>query len=107
MLTSDVEIFPGLAECVVGTELMERMRKQAERFDPEIVYDDASEGDFKSRPFKVTVGKKIYEGKTIIISTGANAKWLGIPSETKFRVHGVSSCATTDGYFLQEKELVV
>ena len=107
MLTSDVENFPGFPESVVGPELMERMRKQAERFDPEIVYDDASEVDFKSRPFKVTVGKKIYEGKTVIISTGANAKWLGIPSETKFRGHGVSSCATCDGYFFKEKNVVV
>jgi len=107
MLTSDVENFPGFPESVVGPELMERMRKQAERFDPEIVYDDASEVDFKSRPFKVTVGKKTYEGKTVIISTGANAKWLGIPSETKFRGHGVSSCATCDGYFFKEKDVVV
>jgi len=107
MLTSDVENFPGFPESVVGPELMERMRKQAERFDPEIVYDDASAVDFKSRPFKVTVGKKIYEGKTVIISTGANAKWLGIPSETKFRGHGVSSCATCDGYFFKEKDVVV
>src|SRR5467141_1822931 len=107
MLTSDVENFPGFPESVVGPELMERMRKQAERFDPEIVYDDASAVDFKSRPFKVTVGKRTYEGKTVIISTGANAKWLGIPSETKFRGHGVSSCATCDGYFFKQKNVVV
>jgi len=103
MLTSDVENFPGFPESIVGPELMEQMRKQAERFGPEIVYDDASDVDFKSRPFNVTVGKKTYEGKTVIISTGANAKWLGIPSETKFRGHGVSSCATCDGYFLRKK----
>lgn len=107
MLTSDVENFPGFPESIVGPELMEQMRKQAERFGPEIVYDDASEVDLKSRPFNVTVGKKTYEGKTVIISTGANAKWLGIPSETKFRGHGVSSCATCDGYFFKEKNVVV
>ena len=107
MLTSDVENFPGFSESIVGPELMEQMRKQAERFDPEIVYDDASIVDFKSRPFNVAVGKKTYEGKTVIISTGANAKWLGIPSETKFRGHGVSSCATCDGYFFKEKSVVV
>ncbi len=107
MLTSDVENFPGFPESIVGPELMEQMRKQAERFGPEIVYDDASDVDFKSRPFNVTVGKKTYEGKTVIISTGANAKWLGIPSETKFRGHGVSSCATCDGYFFKEKSVVV
>jgi thioredoxin reductase (NADPH) len=107
MLTSDVENFPGFPESIVGPELMEMMRKQAERFGPEIVYDDASKVDFKSKPFSATVGKKAYEGKTVIISTGANAKWLGIPSETKFRGHGVSSCATCDGYFFKEKDVVV
>jgi len=107
MLTSDVENFPGFPESIVGPELMEHMRKQAERFGPEIVYDDASDVDFKSRPLSVTVDKKTYEGKTVIISTGANAKWLGIPSETKFRGHGVSSCATCDGYFFREKNVVV
>lgn len=107
MLTSDVENFPGFPESIVGPELMEMMRKQAERFGPEIVYDDASKVDLKSKPFSVTVSKKAYEGKTVIISTGANAKWLGIPSETKFRGHGVSSCATCDGYFFKEKDVVV
>ena len=107
MLTSDVENFPGFPEAVIGPELMERMRKQAERFGPEIVYDDASEVNFKSRPFNVTVGKKTHQGRAVIISTGANAKWLGIPSENKFRGHGVSSCATCDGYFFKEKDVVV
>jgi thioredoxin reductase (NADPH) len=86
---------------------MERMRKQAERFGPEIVYDDASKVNFRSKPFEVTVGKRTVQGRTVIISTGANAKWLGLPSETKFRGHGVSSCATCDGYFFKEKDVVV
>jgi len=107
MLTSDVENFPGFPESIIGPELMERLRKQAERFGPEILYDDAAEVNFKTRPFHVTVGKNMYSGKTVIISTGANAKWLGIPSETKLRGHGVSSCATCDGYFFKEKEVVV
>ena len=107
MLTSDVENFPGFPESVLGPELMEQMRKQAERFGPEIIYDDASKVNFKSKPFEVTVGKRILQGKTVIISTGANAKWLGLPSETKFRGHGVSSCATCDGYFFKEREVVV
>jgi thioredoxin reductase (NADPH) len=107
MLTSDVENFPGFPESILGPELMEQMRKQAERFDPEIIYDDASKVNFKSKPFEVTVGKRSFQGKTVIISTGANAKWLGIPSETKFRGHGVSSCATCDGYFFKEKDVVV
>jgi len=107
MLTSDVENFPGFPESILGPELMEQMRKQAERFDPEILYDDASKVNFRSKPFEVTVGKRSFQGKTVIISTGANAKWLGIPSETKFRGHGVSSCATCDGYFFKEKDVVV
>ncbi len=107
MLTSDVENFPGFPESIIGPELMERMRKQAERFGPEIIYDDAAEVELKSRPFKITVGKETYQGKTVIISTGANAKWLGIPSETRLRGHGVSSCATCDGFFFKEKDVVV
>jgi len=107
MLTSDVENFPGFSESILGPELMERMRKQAERFNPELIYDDASKVNFKSKPFEITVGKRVLQGKTIIISTGANAKWLGLPSETKLRGHGVSSCATCDGYFFKEKDVVV
>jgi thioredoxin reductase (NADPH) len=107
MLTSDVENFPGFPESILGPELMEQMRKQAERFDPEILYDDASKVNFRSKPFEVTVGKRSFQGKTVVISTGANAKWLGIPSEAKFRGHGVSSCATCDGYFFKEKDVVV
>ncbi len=107
MLTSDVENFPGFPEAILGPELMERLRKQAERFGPEIIYDDATKVNFKSKPFEARVGKRILQGKTIVISTGANAKWLGIPSETKLRGHGVSSCATCDGYFFKEKEVVV
>ena len=74
MLTSDVENFPGFPESILGPELMERMRKQAERFGPEIIYDDASQVNFKSKPFEVTVGKQTLQGRTVIISTGANAK---------------------------------
>jgi thioredoxin reductase (NADPH) len=107
MLTSDVENFPGFPEAILGPELMEQLRKQAERFGPEIIYDDASKVNLRSKPFEVIVGKKTFQGKTVIISTGANAKWLGLPSETKFRGHGVSSCATCDGYFFKEKDVVV
>ncbi len=107
MITSDVENFPGFSQAILGPELMERLRKQAERFGPEIIYDDVSKVDFKSRPFTITVGKNRHQGKTVIIATGANAKWLGIPSETKFRGKGVSSCATCDGFFFKDKEVVV
>src|SRR5216683_4489105 len=107
MITSDVENYPGFPEGVLGPELMEKFRRQAERFGPEIIYDDVSFVDFSSRPFKVVAGGKSYEGKSVIIATGANAKWLGLPSETKFRGKGVSSCATCDGFFFREKEVVV
>ena len=106
MITSDVENFPGFPEGVLGPELMEKLRRQAEKFGPEIIYDDVSFVDFSSRPFKVVGGGKSYEGKSVIIATGANAKWLGLPSETKFRGRGVSSCATCDGFFFKGKDVV-
>jgi len=107
MLTSDVENFPGFPKGILGPELMENMRKQAERFGPDIVFDDAAEVDFIARPFKVKVGSTIHEGKTVIVATGASAKWLGLQSETRLRGRGVSSCATCDGFFFREKEVVV
>jgi thioredoxin reductase (NADPH) len=106
MITSEVENYPGFPEGVLGPELMEKFRRQAERFGPEIVYDDVSFVDFSSRPFKIVAGGKMYEGKSVIIATGANAKWLGLPSETKFRGRGVSSCATCDGFFFKGKDVV-
>ncbi|HYU56212.1 MAG TPA: thioredoxin-disulfide reductase [Candidatus Dormibacteraeota bacterium] len=106
MITSDVENFPGFPDGVLGPELMEKLRRQAEKFGPEIIYDDVSFVDFSSRPFKVVGGGKSYEGKSVIIATGANAKWLGLPSETKFRGRGVSSCATCDGFFFKGKDVV-
>jgi thioredoxin reductase (NADPH) len=107
MITSDVENYPGFPEGILGPELMEKLRKQAERFGPEIVYDDVANVDFTKRPFTVTAGKHSYEGKTVIIATGANAKWLEIPSETRFKGKGVSSCATCDGFFFKDKEVIV
>jgi len=107
MITSDVENYPGFPEGILGPELMEKLRKQAERFGPEIVYDDVSNVEFTKRPFTVTAGKHSYEGKTVILATGANAKWLEIPSETRFKGKGVSSCATCDGFFFKDKEVVV
>src|SRR2546428_8048055 len=106
MITSDVENFPGFPEGVLGPELMEKLRRQAEKFGPEVIYDDVSFVDFSSRPFKVVASGKSYEGKSVIIATGANAKWLGLPSETKFRGRGVSSCATCDGFFFKGKDVV-
>jgi len=106
MITSEVENYPGFPEGMLGPELMEKFRRQAERFGPEIVYDDVSFVDFSSRPFKIMAGGKTYEGKSVILATGANAKWLGLPSETKFRGRGVSSCATCDGFFFKGKDVV-
>jgi thioredoxin reductase (NADPH) len=107
MITSDVENFPGFPEGILGPELMEKLRKQAERFGPQIIYDDVSKVDFSKRPFTVTAGNHSYQGKSVIIATGANAKWLEIPSETKFKGKGVSSCATCDGFFFKDKDVVV
>jgi len=107
MLTSEVENFPGFPQPILGPELMQNMRKQAEKFGPETIYDDASTVRFKTSPFEITVANKSYLGKTVIVATGAFAKWLGLPSEEKLRGKGVSSCATCDGFFFKEKEVVV
>src|SRR3989442_15366418 len=106
MITSDVENFPGFPEGVLGPELMEKLRRQAEKFGPEIIYDDVSFVDFSSKPFRVVAGGKSYEGKSVIIATGANAKWLGMPSETKFRGRASSSCATRAGFFVTGNDVV-
>lgn len=107
MLTSEVENFPGFPEPILGPELMERFRKQAERFGPEIVYDDVSKVDLSERPFTLHAGKEKYQGKTLIVATGAFAKWLGLSSEERFKGRGVSSCATCDGFFFKGKEVAV
>ena len=85
MLTQEVENFPGFEKGILGPKLMEEMRRQAERFGAEIILETATAADFKSKPFKVTAGNKTYEGKTVIIATGATAKWLGLESETRLR----------------------
>ena len=107
MLTGGVENFPGFADAVEGPTLMMEMRKQAERFGAEIIDDDVESVDFSSKPLKVIVGNKVHTAKSVIVSTGSSAKWLGIVSETKLRGKGVSSCATCDGYFFRGKRVVV
>ena len=107
MLTSGVENFPGFSEAVQGPQLMQEMRKQAERFCTQIIDDDVVSIDFSRNPFKVTVGSDVHTSKAVIIATGSSAKWLGLPSETKLRGRGVSSCATCDGYFFRGKRVVV
>ena len=107
MLTREVENFPGFENGILGPDLMTEMRKQAERCGAELLFEHATAVDFNSKPFKVTAGSKVYEAKTVIIATGASAKWLGLPSETRLRGRGVSVCATCDGPFFRNKKAVV
>ena len=107
MITTDVENFPGFPDGVMGPDLMDQIRKQAERFGTRIVSSDVSKVDFSQRPHKVWVGQDLYEAESIIISTGASARWLGVTGEERFRGLGVSACATCDGFFFRDKELVV
>jgi thioredoxin reductase (NADPH) len=107
MITSDVENYPGFAEAITGPKLMEEMRKQAMRFGATFKDEDATAVDFTARPFKVTSDSGVHEARSVIVATGSTAKWLGLPSETRLRGHGVSACATCDGFFFKEKEVVV
>ena len=107
MLTTEVENFPGFENGILGPELMEQMRKQAERFGAELVLENATSLDPKSKPFKVTVGNTVHEAKAVIIATGASAKWLGLESETQLRGRGVSVCATRDAAFFRNRKVVV
>jgi thioredoxin reductase (NADPH) len=107
MLTTGVENFPGFSNGIQGPNLMQEMRKQAERFGAEIIDEDVESVDFKHKPLQVTAGGHVYTANAVIIATGSSANWLGLPSEGKLRGRGVSSCATCDGYFFREKRVVV
>ncbi|MDP9405714.1 MAG: thioredoxin-disulfide reductase [Actinomycetota bacterium] len=108
MLTTEVENFPGFPQGRMGPELMNDLRKQAERFGAEIVTADVDRVDFASgSPFTVAVGGDAYRARTVIIATGATARWLGLPNEQRLIGRGVSSCATCDGFFFRDRELVV
>jgi thioredoxin reductase (NADPH) len=108
MITTDVENYPGFADVIQGPWLMEQMRLQAEHVGTKIIQDEITHIDFSSRPFLCQgQGKETYKAETLIIATGAQAKWLGLDSEKKFRGFGVSGCATCDGFFFRGKEVAV
>ncbi len=107
MLTTDVENYPGFPMGIQGPEMMQAFRDQAERFGTEIVTADVTRVDLSARPFGVWVGGEEHRAESIIVSTGASARWLGLDSEERLRGHGVSSCATCDGFFFKEQRMVV
>jgi thioredoxin reductase (NADPH) len=106
-LTTMVENFPGFPEGILGPELIENMRKQAQRFGAEFKSGAVSEVDLSRRPFKIVAGKDTYETKTLIVAAGASARLLGLPSERHLMGRGVSTCATCDGYFFRGKPIAV
>jgi thioredoxin reductase (NADPH) len=106
-ITTDVENFPGFPEGIQGPDLVANMQKQAERFGAEYIYGSVMEADLSKRPFRLNVDGEWQECKTLIIATGASARWLGLPSEQKLIGHGVSSCATCDGAFYKERKIMV
>jgi len=107
-ITTDVENYPGFAEPIQGPWLMEQMAKQAEHVGTEIMYDLITEVDFSARPFRAwTDGGVEFEAETVIIATGAQARWLGLPSEQQYQGAGVSACATCDGFFYRGKKVAV
>jgi len=109
MLTSDVENFPGFDEPIKGPVLMERMRRQAERFGTRFVDESITEVDFSSLPLKVRTesSKELFLADSVIIATGASALWLDLESERRLKGRGVSSCATCDGFFFKGKDVAV
>jgi thioredoxin reductase (NADPH) len=108
MLTTEVENFPGFPDGRMGPELMNDMRKQAERFGAELIGTDVDAVDFAGGPpFSVTVDGERHRSRTVIIATGATARWLGLPNEQRLIGRGVSSCATCDGFFFRNRELIV
>ena len=107
MLTTLVENYPGFVEGVQGPELMEAMQKQAAHFGAEMINEDVTEVDFSRRPFVVKTGEQIFESDTVVIATGASSKLLGLPAESKLMGRGISTCATCDGFFFKDQNIMV
>ena len=107
MITTDVENYPGVPDGVQGPDMMMMFRAQAERFGTRFITADVSRVDFSERPFRVWVDSDEHVGNSVIVSTGASARWLGIDGETRLRGKGVSACATCDGFFFKDKPVVV
>jgi thioredoxin reductase (NADPH) len=107
-ITTDVENYPGFADVIQGPWLMEQMEKQAQHVGTKLVFDQVVEADLSQRPFRLTCDSgDVYLAETLILATGAQARWLGLPSEQTFKGYGVSACATCDGFFYRGKEVVV
>jgi thioredoxin reductase (NADPH) len=107
MITTDVENYPGFPDGILGPELMDQFRKQAERFGARLHQLDVTSVDFGSKPLAFSVGGDDYTADAVIVATGATAKWLGIPGERQLTGRGVSACATCDGFFFRDQEIVV
>ena len=106
-LTTEVENFPGFPEGIQGPELVENIKRQAERFGAEYIHGDVVDTDFSKHPFRVQVENEWIETRTVIVASGASARWLGLPNEHKLIGKGVSSCATCDGFFYRNKNIMV
>jgi len=107
MITSDVENYPGYPDGIMGPEMMQDFRRQAERFGTEFLTDDVTRVDFSEEPYRVWVGDDEYRGEAVVVATGATARKLGLPSEEALQGRGVTYCATCDGAFYREKEVIV
>lgn len=105
--TTDVENFPGFEDPIQGPILMQRMIEQSKKVGTKVIYDEVTKVDFSKKPFRVYTAKDEYLAHSVIISTGASAKWLGLESEQEFRGFGVSACATCDGFFFKNKHVLV